>query len=62
MAIRYDPAKAAANHQKHGVSFSDAEVVLNDPLALTMDDTHIVGEQRFITVGLGGAGELLLIV
>ena len=62
MAIRYDPAKAAANLRKHGVSFSDAEVVLNDPLALTMDDTHIVGEQRFITVGLGGAGELLLIV
>jgi len=62
MAIRYDPAKAAANHQKHGVSFADAEVVLNDPLALTMEDKHFVGEQQVITIGMGGAGELLLVV
>ena len=62
MAIRYDPAKAAANLRKHGVSFADAEVALNDPLALTMEDKHFVGEQRFITIGLGGAGELLLVV
>ena len=62
MAIRYDPAKAAANLRKHGVSFADAEVALNDPLALTMEDKHLVVEQRFITIGMGGAGKLLLVV
>ncbi|HUP96260.1 MAG TPA: BrnT family toxin [Burkholderiales bacterium] len=38
MALKYDPAKAAANLRKHGVSFSDAEGVFEDPLAFTIED------------------------
>jgi len=30
MRFQYDPAKAAANVRKHGVSFADAEGVLRD--------------------------------
>jgi uncharacterized DUF497 family protein len=37
-AIEYDPAKAASNLRKHGVSFSDAEQAMRDPHAATMDD------------------------
>ncbi len=62
MGFRYDPAKAAANIRKHGVSFSDAEGVLEDPLAVTVEDPYAKDEQRFITVGLGSAGELLVLV
>lgn len=62
MRFQYDPAKAAANLRKHGVSFADAESVLADPLAMTMEDPDAQGEQRFVTVGLGSAGELLLVV
>ena len=62
MDIEYDPAKAASNVKKHGVSFSDAEGVLYDPLAVTVEDPDAEGEQRFITVGLGSAGELLVLV
>jgi hypothetical protein len=62
MRFRYDPAKAAANLKKHGVSFADAEGVLEDPLALTVPDPDAEGEARFIAVGLGSAGELLVVV
>ena len=34
MTIEFDPGKAAANRKKHGVSFAEADAVLNDPLAL----------------------------
>jgi uncharacterized DUF497 family protein len=34
----YDPLKAAANLEKHGVSFADAEGVLFDPMAMTAED------------------------
>ncbi len=62
MRFQYDPTKAAANLRKHGVSFADAEGVLEDPLAITVADPDTEGEQRFIAVGLGNAGELLLVV
>jgi len=62
MRFQYDPAKAVANLKKHGVSFADAEGVLEDPLALTVQDPDSEGEPRFITVGLGSAGELLVVV
>jgi uncharacterized protein len=38
MGFQYDPAKAAENVRKHGVSFADAEGVFHDPLALTVED------------------------
>jgi uncharacterized protein len=60
--FRPDPAKAASNLKQHGVSFADAEGVLEDPLAVTVEDPDAEGEQRFITVGLGSAGELLVVV
>ena len=62
MRFTHDPAKAAANLRKHGVSFADAEGVLEDPLAITVEDPDAEREQRFVTVGLGNAGELLVVV
>lgn len=62
MRLQYDPAKAAANLKKHGVSFADAEGVLADPLAVTVEDPDAETEQRFITLGLGSAGALLVVV
>src|SRR3979411_979496 len=35
MSPTFDPSKNAANLRKHGVSLSDGDGVLNDPLALT---------------------------
>jgi len=62
MRFQHDPVKAAANLKKHKVSFADAEGVLSDPFAVTIEDPDGEGEQRFITVGLGSAGELLVAV
>ena len=62
MPLEHDPAKAAANLKKHGVSFADAEGALFDPLALTIEDIGAVGEPRFVTLGLGSAGDLLVVV
>ena len=62
MRFKHDPAKAAANFRKHGVSFADAEGVLEDSLAVTVEDPDAEGEQRFVTVGLGNAGELLVVI
>ena len=38
MKIEWDPAKAAANVQAHGVSFREAATVLEDDFALTRED------------------------
>ena len=62
MSIQYDPAKATANLRKHGVSFSDAEGVLRDPMALTIEDIAAIDERRYVTIGLGSAGDLLVVV
>lgn len=39
----WDPEKARANLKTHGVRFSDAEIVLFDPNALTTEDTNAEG-------------------
>ena len=62
MPLEHDPAKAAPNLKKHGISFSDAEGALFDPMAVTIEDIGAVGEPRFVTIGLGSAGDLLVVV
>jgi len=62
MRFQYDPIKAAANMRKHGVSFADAEDVFKDPLALTIEDPDAQGERRYVAIGLGHLGELLVVV
>ncbi len=62
MAFQYDPTKAALNFKKHGVSLADAEGVFYDPLALHRPDPHAQGEERFVAIGLGSAGEALVVV
>ena len=60
--FQYDPAKAATNLRKHKVSFADAEGVFGDSFAITFADSGAVGERRFVTIGLGNACVLLVVV
>ena len=62
MHFQYDPRKAAANSKKHGVSFADAEGVFFDPLAIHQTDPDIADEERFIGLGMGSTGQLLVVV
>jgi uncharacterized DUF497 family protein len=59
----WDPAKAASNAAKHGVTFDVAMAVFRDPLARSMlDRDHGEEEERWVTLGGAGAGHLLVVV
>jgi uncharacterized DUF497 family protein len=62
VAAEFDPKKDAANVKKHNVSLSDGDGVLNDPLALTVEDKTAEGEQRFVTIGMNVFGALMVVV
>lgn len=63
MKIDFDPDKAAANPINHaGVTFEEAKHVLLDPYALTREDTDSAGETRFVLLGIGGKGRVLVVV
>ncbi len=60
--VVWDPEKAETNLKKHGIRFSDAEIILSDPSALTREDINTKGEQRFVTAGIDGVGRVLVVV
>lgn len=62
MDINWDPKKAETNYRKHKIRFSDAETVLFDPMALTVDDQNVDREKRFVTVGSDALGRVLVVV
>ena len=50
--FEWDPHKAKANFNKHGVHFERAAQIFRDPLALTIpDEQHSENEVRWITLG-----------
>ncbi len=61
MTFQWDPHKAKANLQKHGVQFADAVAVFEDEAAITIADEH-PDEERFITIGMDTLGQILVIV
>jgi len=61
MKVVWDTRKAARNIRNHGIEFSHAATVLDDPMAVTVEDTRH-GEQRFITVGVDIIGRILVVV
>jgi uncharacterized DUF497 family protein len=62
LRFEWDPAKAAENLGKHGVSFEEASTVFRDTLSATgPDPDHSVGEERFITFGVSTSGRLLIV-
>ena len=61
MRFEWDARKAAVNKQKHGISFTLAAEVFNDPLHVSILDTRFnYFEERWIT--LGATHKLLLLV
>ncbi len=67
MTVRYefdwDTKKAASNQIKHGVSFEDAMALFRDALALSISDNeHSVNEERWVSIGEGRGGKLLVVV
>ena len=58
----WDPAKAASNLRKHGVSFEEAQSVFFDEFAIQFyDESHSSDEERFLMLGMGSGAHLLLV-
>lgn len=50
--FEWDPAKAAENVRKHGVTFDEASAVFRDPFLLdSADERFAYGEQRRTAIG-----------
>lgn len=62
MDYSFDPDKAAANLQKHGVDFDEAATCLLDEMALVREDRDALGEQRHVLLGMSAYGSLLVVV
>jgi uncharacterized DUF497 family protein len=61
MRIVWDTKKATLNIRNHGIEFSHAATVFDDPMAVTIEDERH-GEQRFVTVGADILGRILVVV
>ncbi len=58
----WDSRKAAANQQKHRVSFAEAQTAFLDEDALVIEDPdHSETEDRFILLGLSAALRVLFV-
>ncbi len=58
----WDPAKAASNLRKHGVSFEEAKSVFYDEFAIQFyDASHSSDEERFLMLGMSSGAHLLLV-
>jgi uncharacterized protein len=57
-----DESKAGLNFRKHGVRMPEAIPAFDDPCAITVADESEPDEQRFVTLGMGAMGRLLVVV
>jgi uncharacterized DUF497 family protein len=63
MNCEWDPHKAAENFRKHGVRFSEAEPVFVDDYSVTnTDDESDPHELRYVSIGTGIKGRVLVVV
>jgi len=64
VSFEWDEAsKAGSNFRRHGVRMPEAIPVFDDPHAITItDEESDPEEQRFVTLGMGAAGRVLVVV
>ena len=63
MDFDWDLGKAETNFRKHGVRFSESLAVFEDDYAITIaDDESDPDEQRFVSMGTGVKGRVLVVV
>jgi uncharacterized protein len=62
LVFEWDEGKNSANREKHGVSFEEARTAFLDENARVLPDPdHSEDEDRFILLGLGIAGRILVV-
>jgi hypothetical protein len=63
MAFEWDVRKAESNFSKHGVRFAESLPVFEDDYAIAIvDDESDPDEQRFVALGAGVKGRVLVVV
>ena len=63
LRFEWDEVKAAANLDKHGSSFDEAQTVFGDATTITLfDDRHSDVEDRFIDIGMSAHRRILVVV
>ena len=62
MLFIWTSGKAESNFAEHGIRFSEAVTVFEDDFALTREDPDSDEEQRFVSLGLSGFANLLVVV
>lgn len=63
LTFEWDARKAAANRDKHGISFDEAVTVFADPLGRVLPDVgHSVIEERFVLLGRSNADRMLAVM
>ncbi|MGB7199719.1 MAG: BrnT family toxin [Acidobacteriaceae bacterium] len=63
MKFDWQVQKAEANYKKHGVRFPESLPVFEDDFSITItDDESDPGEQRFISIGMGVRGRVLVVI
>jgi len=62
MLFEWDPEKDSFNRHKHGVSFSEAREVFEDPLHVSLlDHRYSYFEERWITLGRSNTRRILVV-
>ena len=62
MRFEWDENKNQSNQRKHGVSFSKASEVFNDPHHLISIEGDYEGEERWQTLGMTSGFAILVVV
>ena len=63
MGFQWDADKAEANFKKHGVRFAESLPVFEDDYAITItDEDSDLHETRFVSIGTGAMGRVLVVV
>ena len=63
MKYEWDDVKASKNYKKHGIRFEEAQVIWADMNSLEFyDDVDLIGEDRFIRIGLNAKRGVLHVV
>mgnify|MGYP000882022155 CR=1 FL=1 len=62
MIFEWDPDKDITNQRKHGISFSEAKDIFDDPLQLSiLDQRFSYFEERWITIGQTKKAHVLVV-
>jgi len=62
VGFEWDPAKAKLNFRNHQVRFEEAAAVFDDAYAITIPDRAEAFEERFVGIGVGAMGRVLVVV